>query len=133
MIPDDRRYNRSHVWAMQVGELLEIGVTEPILKKISPLISVEFPEVDDDVKVELGFGELEGSEETHQLYPPIESRVIEANAELIWNHQKLLKDPYGEGWLLKLAMRDEEKVEALMDAQEYREFCAEDLGEKFAK
>ena len=93
----------------------------------------EIPEVDDDVKVELGFGELEGAEETHQLYPPIESRVIEANAELVWNHQKLLKDPYGEGWLLKLAMQDAERVEALMSAEEYQEFCAEDLGAKFAK
>lgn len=133
MIPDDRRYNRYHVWAMQVGELLEVGVTEPILKKLSPLVSVEIPEVDDDVKVELGFGELEGLEEVHELYPPIESRVVEVNDELIWNHQKLLKDPYGDGWMMKLTMQDEEKVEALMSAEEYREFCADDLGEKFAK
>jgi glycine cleavage system H protein len=133
MIPDDRRYNRSHVWAMQVGDLLEIGVTEPILKKVGALIAVELPEVDDDVKVELGFGELEGLEETHQLYPPIESRVIEVNDELTWNHQKLLKDPYAGGWLVRLAMRDAERVESLMTAEEYREFCADELGAKFAR
>ena len=132
MIPDDRVYTKAHVWARLGTSLLEIGVSEPLLRKISPLISIELPDVDDALKPELPFGELEGHEIVHQLYSPVESRVIEVNDELVWNHGKLLKGPYGDGWLLRIEVGGPEDLRGLLTAEAYREFCAADLGEKYA-
>lgn len=133
MIPDDRVYTKNHEWVKPGTALVEIGVTEPILRKVIPLIAIELPDPDDVLQMEMPFGELEGLAHTHQLYPPVEGSIIEVNHELVWNHKKLLKDPYGEGWLLKVRVDEPEELlhlRHLLNARIYRRFCAKDLGEK---
>jgi glycine cleavage system H protein len=133
MIPGDRVYTTNHQWVKPGTGLVEIGVTEQLLRKIGPLISVELPDADDELKAELPFGELEGLHETWQLYPPLEARIVEVNEELIWSHKKLLKDPYKQGWLLKIRPHDPEGLKRLWNAAQYRKFCEETLGAAFAK
>ena len=111
----------------------ELGLTEPILRKLRPLVSIELPEANDELMVELPFGELEGVEETYQLYPPAEARIIEVHAELVWDQKKLLTDPYGAGWLMKIRVHNPRQLDGLMNAESYREFCIEDLGEEFVR
>lgn len=130
-IPDDRAYTKNHEWVRLSTAVVEIGVTEPLLRKVKPLISIELPDPDDELQMELPFGELEGVAHTHQLYPPVEARIIETNDELVWDHKKLLNDPYGAGWLLKIKVADPEQLRELLSAESYREFCTEDLGERF--
>jgi glycine cleavage system H protein len=129
MIPDDRVYTRNHVWARLGTTLLELGVTASLLKRVGSLLSVELPDPDDELKLELPFGELEGEEDTVQLFAPVESRIVEVNHELVWNHKKLEKDPYGEGWLLKIEVRGPDDLAGLMNAQGYEQFCAAQAAE----
>ena len=81
MIPEDRYYTRGHIWVKIDEASVEIGVTEPIVRKLTPLIVVELPDQDDEMKAELPFGEIEGLNETFQLYPPVEARVTEVQDE----------------------------------------------------
>jgi glycine cleavage system H protein len=127
MIPDDRVYTRNHEWVKVGKGILELGVTQPLLRKIGPLISVELPDADDELKAELPFGELEGLEETWQLYPPVEGRILEVNDEIVWDHKKLVKDPYGKGWLLKVRPHDPEAVKRLWAPGLYRKYCEDTL------
>lgn len=124
MIPDDRVYTKNHVWARLGTSLLELGVTEPLLKQVGAVLAVELPDPDDELKLELPFGEVEGETETRQLYAPVESRIVEVNHELVWNHKKLTKDPYGEGWLLRIEVRGPDDLAGLMNAEAYGKFCA---------
>jgi glycine cleavage system H protein len=130
VIPEDRYYSKCHQWVKIDEAVVQLGITEPLVRKLSPLVAIELPEQDDEMKVELPFGEVEGLEETFYLYPPFEARVAEAHEELMWDVDKLLKDPYGKGWLLKIRVHDPQELKRLMSAQAYREFCAQDLGER---
>ena len=129
MIPDDRVYTKNHVWARLGTSLLELGVTPPMLKRVGHLLSVDLPDPDDELKLELPFGELEGESDTVQLYAPIETRIVEVNHELVWNHKKLEKDPYDQGWLLKIEVRGPDDLVGLMNAEAYRQFCAGEASE----
>ena len=131
MIPDDRVYTTNHEWARMNDFIVELGVTGPLLRKLAPLISVELPDPDDELKLELPFGEIEGLNEVHQLYSPVETRVVEVNKELIWDLKKLLKDTYGEGWLLKIAMQDPGELSHLFAPALYEKYCRDILGDKF--
>jgi len=73
-------------------------------------------------------GELEGLYEVHQLYPPAEASIVEVNEELIWDHKKLVKDPYGAGWLLKVHVHEPRELEGLLAPETYRQYCAQQLG-----
>jgi glycine cleavage system H protein len=132
MIPQDRYYTKGHQWVKIDEAIVAVGVTEPILRKLSPLVSIDLPDKDEEMKAELPYGELEGLQETHQLYPPVEARVVDVHEELLWNLDKLAKDPYGKGWLLKIRVHDPQELKNLLSARAYREFCAQDLGEGFA-
>jgi glycine cleavage system H protein len=131
MIPEDRFYTRDHLWVRPEEAQVELGVTEPFLLKLGNIISIELLDADDEMKEELPFGELECTSETVQLYPPLEARITEVNDELIWRHDKILNDPYGEGWLLRARMEDQRELRQLMTASRYVEFCKEDLGEEW--
>ena len=132
MIPDDRYYTNSHVWVKIDEAVVEVGVTEPILRKLSPLISIELPEADDEMKMELPFGELEGLHETRQLYAPVEARITDVHDELLANLDRLVRDPYGKGWLLKIRVHDPQELKNLLTAKAYSAVCSEDLGEEYA-
>ena len=129
MIPDDRVYTKNHVWARLGTTLLELGVTETLLKRVGALLAVELPDPDDELKLELPFGELEGEDETLQLYAPVETRIVEVNHELVWNHKKLETDPYDQGWLLKIEVRGPDDLSGLMNAEAYKQFCAVEAAE----
>jgi len=131
MFPDDRFYSRRHEWIRPEDGQIQIGVTAPILRKIGIVVGVELLDPDDELKLELPFGEIEGMNETHPLYPPIESRIIEVNEEVIWNHEKLMSDPYGEGWLVRLQLEDQRDLRRFMPAMLYAKFCKEALGKEF--
>ena len=132
MIPDDLFYTECHLWVRPQGECVEVGVSEPLIRKMKPLISIELTEPEVEMKFELPFGEVEGHEETRQLYPPSETRVLEVNDELLWDHTKLVGDPYGAGWLMRIIAPETQELLHLMTASTYREFCAKDLGKEFA-
>jgi glycine cleavage system H protein len=131
MIPEDLVYTKFHAWVRQGEPLVEVGVTEPFLRRVAPLISLELPDPDDEMKPQLPYGEVEGHQESWRLYPPAEARIVEVNEELVWNHEKLLKDPYGEGWLLKVRVHDPEELAHLWSPGVYRRFCEDTLGAEF--
>ena len=131
MIPEDRYYTKCHQWVKIDEAIVQLGVTAPILRKLGPLVGIELPEHDDEMKEELAFGELEGMEETFELYPPFEARVAEAHEELVWDPERLEKDPYGKGWLLKIRVHAPQDIKRLLTAHAYREFCIGDLGDEF--
>lgn len=129
MIPDDLFYTEYHVWVRPEEEWVEIGATAPILRKLEPLIGVEILDADDAMKFEIPFAELEGAEQTHYLYPPVETRIVEVNEEVLWDQTKLVEDPYESGWLLRAVAPETEELLHLMTATAYAEFCEEKLGE----
>jgi glycine cleavage system H protein len=87
---------------------------------------------DDDMKRQVPFGELEGHQETRQLYPPVETRILEVNEELLWDQAKLEKDPYGDGWLMRIALPEGPALLHMMTSTAYTEFCERDLEEDSA-
>ena len=131
MIPEDLQYTRGHLWVRRNGETATLGLTEPMVRRLAPLITVELPDPDDDVMVEIAFGEVEGHAETHHLYSPVEALVSEVNDELMWNQRKLLTDPYGKGWLIKIKVPEEAQWQELLSAEQYRRLCIEAWGEQF--
>jgi glycine cleavage system H protein len=133
MIPEDRFYTTDHLWVKPDDGQLEIGVTRPLLHIVGELVAVELLDADDAMKEELPFGEIEGADKSHKLFPPTEARIIEVNSELLWNLEKLHEDPYQEGWLVRVEMEDEQQMDLLqlMTARLYEEYIQKNLGEEY--
>lgn len=130
MIPEDRTYTRNHEWVKLDEATVLMGVTAPLLKMMGKLISVELPVMDDEMMLDVPFGSIEGPDALHEMMPPADATILEANGALLWDLDTLFKDPYGEGWLLKIKVHNPDHLRSLLTASAYRECCKERWGKE---
>jgi len=133
MIPEDCFYTEHHVWIKPEQDVQLVGVTEPLLRRVGPVVALTVLDADDPIMPDIPWGELEGSRETRQLYLPQEAQILEVHDEVLWTFEKLEKDPYGEGWVMRVRMEDaRQQLIQLMPVHAYREFVATAFGKEFA-
>jgi glycine cleavage system H protein len=133
MIPEDCFYTEHHIWIKSEQDVQLVGVTEPVLRWVGPVVSLTMLDADDPIMPDIPWGELEGYRYTRQLYLPREAQILEVHDEVLWTYEKLEKDPYGEGWLMRVRIEDfRQLLMQLMPVHVYREFVAESLGKEFA-
>jgi len=129
MIPEDRYYTKGHLWVKLDEAQVIIGITEPLGASLGPLVAVELPDPQEEMMMDVPFGEIESVRAIHQLYPPADAVVLETNELVLWDVDKLVRDPYGEGWLLRIRIHDPEQIKNLITAQAYRDYCKGYFGE----
>lgn len=102
-----------------------LGLTNYAQSELGQIISVELPEVGDEVERGEPFAELESVATVSELIAPVSGRVFTVNADLE-NHPAIInEDPYNEGWLIEVKLKDDSEIESLMDMDEYYDFVPE--------
>ena len=118
--PDNLKYTKNHVWVKLRGKIATIGITQYMLKRLGTLIYLDIPQVGDEMLAGITFGEVESLNGIFDLMCPVEGTVIKGNEQLLEDLDTLSKDPYGDGWLIKLRVADLKKLNSLMTAKEYK-------------
>ncbi len=122
MVPEHLKYGTTHEWCLVEGQAVTVGVTEQAITPLGQLIYVELPEVGDDVLVEIPFGEIQGVEAVKDLMSPVDGVVEEVNTRVAHRPELLKKDPYGEGWLIRLKSESPAALDELLSAADYEQF-----------
>jgi len=123
-IPDDLLYTATHEWVRMEGELAVMGITHFAQEQLGDLTFVELPAVGDILNAEQEMGVVESVKAASELYSPLDGEVIEVNDELEDAPGLVNDDPYGEGWLIKIAPSGE--PHDLLTPDEYRELLEQD-------
>lgn len=120
MVPDDRRYTESHEWAKLEDDLVVVGITDFAVEHLTDLVYLDLPDV--GVRVEKGerFGEVESVKAVEDLKAPVSGEIVEVHREVADDLETVQKDPYGEGWLVKIRPDDPAQFETLLDPESYR-------------
>ena len=121
---EELKYSKTHEWVRVEGNVAVIGITDFAQGELSDIVMVELPEVGREVKVEDSIGVIEAVKAVADLYSPLSGKIVEVNSNLGTAPETINKDPYGEGWILKLELSDPSEAEKLMDAAAYKEFLA---------
>jgi glycine cleavage system H protein len=124
MFPDDRRYSREHEWVRVEGSTAVIGITSFAADELGDIVYVELPEVGARLIQFATFGVVESVKAVSDLFAPISGEVAEVNADLRSSPELLNTDPFGAGWIAKLALADPSELEKLLDAGSYAELTA---------
>jgi glycine cleavage system H protein len=117
--PDDLRYSREHEWVRADGETATIGITSFAADELGDIVFVELPEVGATISQFGTFGVVESVKAVSDLYAPISGEVTDVNDALRESPELLNSDPYGEGWIARIALSDTSELDALMDAEAY--------------
>ena len=120
--PSDLKYTESHEWVRIDGDTATIGITAHAAESLSDLVFLELPEAGDSVSAGESFGEIESVKAVSELKSPVSGEVREANGALEDELSTINQDPYGKGWMIKVAVSS--SPDGLMDVESYDKFIA---------
>lgn len=120
-IPDNLKYTSDHEWVKIDGDEAMIGITEFAQKELGDIVFIEVETEGEALETGEAFGTIEAVKTVSDLFMPVKGEVIEFNAELESNPEIVNKDPYGEGWIVKIKISDTSELDGLLDADGYKE------------
>ena len=117
-IPSDLKYTKDHEWIRIEGDTAYIGVTDFAQGELGDIVYVEVTVEGEEVKVGATFGIVEAVKTTSDLFMPVTAKVLAFNAALNGAPELINSSPYGDGWIIKVQLIDEDYSE-LMDGVAY--------------
>jgi glycine cleavage system H protein len=125
LFPADLKYAKEHTWVRLEGAEAVIGITDHAQKELGDIIFVETPKVGAALERPRAFGVVESVKSVSDLHAPVSGAVIRVNEALAARPELVNQDPYGEGWLVAVALSDPGQLAGLMTAAEYGAYVAE--------
>ena len=123
--PDELKYHPEHDWARIDGGEATLGVTWYAQDSLGELVHYEPPQEDARIEKDHTYGEVESVKAVSDLISPLSGRVLEVNQKVVDAPETVNEDPYGEGWLVRIALTDTAEVDQLLDAEAYQKLVAE--------
>lgn len=119
--PQNLKYTNEHEWIRVEGDIAYVGITDYAQEQLGDIVFVDIPTVGESLEAGEVFGTIEVVKTISDLFLPVAGEVLEQNEALEESPELVNKDPYGEGWLIKMKPADVKAVEDLLDAEGYKE------------
>src|SRR5207245_5469904 len=113
---------KDHEWVRVEGEVAVIGITDHAQEQLGDVVYVEVPKPGDEFAANESFGSVESVKAVSEIFTPVSGKVAAINESLADEPEKVNKDPYGEGWMIKIKMSSKGEVDSLLTAAEYEDF-----------
>ncbi|WP_228852629.1 glycine cleavage system protein GcvH [Aegicerativicinus sediminis] len=120
-VPSELKYTKDHEWVKVEGDIITVGITDFAQGELGDIVYVEVDTVDETLDAEEIFGTVEAVKTVSDLFLPVSGEIIEFNASLEDEPEKVNTDPYGEGWMIKVKCSDISELDNLLTAEEYTE------------
>ena len=123
--PDELRYHAEHDWARLEGDEAVLGITWFAQDALGELVHFEPPEQAATVTRDQAYAEVESVKAVSDVVAPLSGEILEINQTLVDAPETVNADPYGDGWIVRVRLSDPGEADALMDAQAYTRYLAE--------
>ena len=123
--PADLKYHREHDWARIEGDEAVLGITWFAQDALGELVHYEAPDEGSTVTKDEPYGEVESVKAVSDVIAPLSGEVVAVNQKAVDEPETVNEDPYGEGWLIRIRLGDPSEVDALLDAEAYKQVVAE--------
>jgi len=123
--PAELKYSKEHEWVKVEGDIGVIGVTDFAQKQLTDIVFVELPGKGKKVEAGKQMAVIESVKSVSDVFSPVRGEVIEVNEKLKDNPDVINKDPYGEGWIVKVKIESKDELNDLMSAEDYGKFTEE--------
>ncbi|HKK94141.1 MAG TPA: glycine cleavage system protein GcvH [Longimicrobiales bacterium] len=125
-IPDDLHYTEDHEYLRQNPDgTYSVGITDYAQGELGDIVFVELPGAGDSFQQKDSFGTIEAVKAVSDLYAPVNGEVVEVNEALEDDPGVVNSDPYGDGWMIRIEVADEDQLDELLDAAAYAEHIGE--------
>jgi len=122
MHPENYKYTKEHEWVFVEGDTGTVGITHHAQNELGDIVYVDLPQVGAVLAKGQSFGSVESVKAVSDIYAPVSGEVIDANALLTSNPEKLNEDPHGDAWLVKIKLSSPDEIKNLMSAADYQSY-----------
>jgi len=124
-VQPDLKYTKDHEWVKVEGKLARIGITDHAQNELTEIVFVEIPGADKEVGKGEVVANVESVKTVSEIFAPVSGVVVESNGKLVDSPELLNKDPYNQGWIAVLEMKDPSELSELMSADDYKKLLGE--------
>lgn len=120
-VPKDLRYTEDHEWVRydEDAGVATVGITDYAQGELGDIVFLELPDTGTEVSEHDSCGTIEAVKAVAELYAPVSGEVTESNADLDEEPETVNRDPYGDGWMIRIEMSDPSELDDLLDADGY--------------
>jgi glycine cleavage system H protein len=122
--PDSLKYTNDHEWLRVEGDMGWVGVTDYAQGELGDVVFVELPAPGTKVQKGKSFGTIEAVKAVSDMFAPVSGEVLEINKVIQSSPEKVNKDPYGEGWFIKMRVANPAEIADLLDVDSYKKLIA---------
>jgi glycine cleavage system H protein len=118
--PENLLYTKDHEWIRTEDDYAYIGITDFAQKELGDIVYVDIETSGEKLKQHEVFGTVEAVKTVSDLFLPMSGEIVEVNPKIVTNPELLNKDPYSDGWLIKIKIENSEESSELLYAAEYK-------------
>ncbi len=118
--PADLKYTKDHEWVRIEGSQATIGITDFAQKELGDIVYVDITTIGESVAREEIFGTVEAVKTVSDLFMPLTGKVLEMNKDIDSAPESVNNDPYGKGWMIKIAIENESELADLLSYDDYK-------------
>lgn len=122
-VPEEVIYTDQHEWIRVTGQAATVGITDHAQEALRDIVFVELPTLGRMVAKGEELGAVESSKAVVSYHAPVSGRILEVNLALGDDPGLVNVDPYGDGWICRISLRDPAELSQLMNAAQYERFC----------
>ena len=119
-IPAELRYSKDHEWVRIEGDIATIGITEFAQGELGDIVFIDINTVGQELAHEAVFGTVEAVKTVSDLFMPVKGTVTQVNPALADDPASVNKDPYGNGWMVRIRFSDRSQLGDLLNADQYK-------------
>ena len=120
-IPNELLYTEDHEYLKaEGGDVMVVGITDYAQGELGDVVYVELPKVGATFEAHQVFGTIEAVKAVSELFAPVSGEVVEVNPRLDGEPSLVNSDPYGDGWMIKMRLKDPSSRDGLLDAAAYK-------------
>ena len=120
------KVSEQHVWVGVEDRHVHLGVTNYLQAALGKIISVELPDIGDQIEAGEIFAEVESVSTVHEFISPVSGKVLAVNPHLEDHPSVINEDPYSDGWLIEVRLKNDFELDDLMGMDEYYHFVFKD-------
>jgi glycine cleavage system H protein len=126
-VPNNMSYTAEHEYVATTGDpsIVKVGITDYAQGELGDVVFVRLPTTGDRLDAHQAFGEIEAVKAVSELYSPVAGEVVEVNSALDGDSGVVNRDPYGDGWMIKLRVSNPGDLKGLLTPQAYRSHIGE--------
>lgn len=119
-VPENLKYTKDHEWIRLEGEFAYVGITDFAQGELGDIVFIEIETEGETLDAEEVFGTIEAVKTVSDMFMPVGGEVLEINPALEDTPDVVNKDPFGDGWMIKLKVSDPAEIKDLLSAEAYK-------------